>query len=310
MNPLVELWETPTAADIVMIAGWSQWADAGNISSGLPHYLIETFSARRIGQIASDSFYLFQVPGTHHFLRPEVSLTQGQISSMSRHKNEFYYLGSLNSERKGLVIFLGEEPRMQVDRYVDALLDAAQALRVRRIIALGGVYGAMPYDKDREVSCVFSQPHLADELASYAVRFTDYEGGVTISTYLVDAARRRVQECLAFYSFIPAYDFSAGAMQPQSLRIDDDYRAWHELMRRINHMADLRLDLEDLEQRGEAVTQAIAASIADLDRRMPQLNIRAYLATLSEQFTEHPFLPLDDVWTETLNDILEGFDEE
>ena len=32
MDERVHLWETPTANEIVMIAGWHQWADAGSIS--------------------------------------------------------------------------------------------------------------------------------------------------------------------------------------------------------------------------------------------------------------------------------------
>jgi len=77
MDNLVELWEKPLADEVYMIAGWRQWADAGNTSSGLPQYLIEQTGARRIGKIKSDGFYLFQIPGTHHFLRPEIKLHEG-----------------------------------------------------------------------------------------------------------------------------------------------------------------------------------------------------------------------------------------
>ena len=60
-----------------MIAGWHQWADAGSISSGLPLYLIEQTQARKIGRIKPDGFYLFQIPGAHHLLRPVVKLNEG-----------------------------------------------------------------------------------------------------------------------------------------------------------------------------------------------------------------------------------------
>ena len=35
MDERVYLWETPTASEMIMVAGWHQWADAGSISSGL-----------------------------------------------------------------------------------------------------------------------------------------------------------------------------------------------------------------------------------------------------------------------------------
>jgi len=60
-----------------MIAGWHEWADAGAVSSGLPQYLIDETRARKIGEIAPDGFYLFQIPGTHHLLRPVVQLEEG-----------------------------------------------------------------------------------------------------------------------------------------------------------------------------------------------------------------------------------------
>ena len=77
MNDLVELWEKPTAEEVYMIVGWRQWADAGAISSRLPEYLVKQTNATKIGQIKPDDFYLFQVPGTHHFLRPEITLKDG-----------------------------------------------------------------------------------------------------------------------------------------------------------------------------------------------------------------------------------------
>ena len=41
MSDVVDLWETPQAEEVIMFAGWRQWADAGSTSSGLPQYLIK-----------------------------------------------------------------------------------------------------------------------------------------------------------------------------------------------------------------------------------------------------------------------------
>ena len=45
MNENIELWDRLPADEVYLIAGWSQWADAGNISTGLPAYLIEHLKA-------------------------------------------------------------------------------------------------------------------------------------------------------------------------------------------------------------------------------------------------------------------------
>jgi len=306
MDDLIELWEKPIAEETYMIAGWRQWADAGAISSGLPQYLIDKTGARKIGEIKPDGFYLFQIPGTHHFLRPQIKLEEGYRKALTPRSNEFFYSGN---DKKGLLIFLGEEPHLNADRYADALLDVVQELDVRRVAAVGGVYGAMPYDRDREVSCVYSLREMKKELAQYAVKFSNYEGGTTIGTYLVDRAERRGIELLVFYGFVPAYDFSQLTTLVQGVRIENDFKAWYDLMRRFNHMFDIEIDLSDLERRSEELTSSMDAKIDELDEQMPQLEIREYMEKVAEDFKERPFIPLDDVWAKGLQDIFDDMED-
>jgi proteasome assembly chaperone (PAC2) family protein len=300
MDDRLQLWEKPVADRKYMIAGWQQWADAGSISSGLPEYLVDVTGARKVGEIESDDFYLFQVPGTHHFLRPEVKLEEGYRVELESPRNEFYYaqIGS-----KGLFIFLGEEPHLRAGRYAEVFLDAVQELGVSRVAALGGVYGAMPYDKDREVSCVYSLPDMKEELAQYAVRFSNYEGGATIGTYLVDRAEERDIELVDFYVFVPAYDFSELSETLQGVRIETDYKAWYDLTRRFNHMFDLGIDLSDLARQADEITASMDAEINQLNEKMPELHVRDYMQKLAKNFTEISFMPLDDVWERELGDL-------
>ncbi len=302
MDRLVELLENPPAAQKVMIAGWEQWADAGSISSGLPQYLIDRTEARRIGWIRPEGFYLFQVPGTHHFLRPEIKLEGGYRRKLDVHRNEFYYTGD---QHQGLVIFLGEEPHLNAERYADAFLDAVQALGVKRVVALGGVYGPMPYDKSREISCIYSLPHMKDELSRYAVKFSDYEGGVTISTFVADRAEHRGVEFVGFYGFVPSYDFTLKTDTLQGVRIENDFKAWYEIMRRLNYMFDLPIDLSDLQARSEDLVEAMHAKVAELDRELPHLHVRRFLDKIGRDFEEMPFMPLDDMWERELGDLFE-----
>ena len=306
MDNLVELWEKPLAEEIYMIVGWRQWADAGSISSGLPQYLIEQTDARRIGTIKSDGFYLFQIPGTHHLFRPEIKLDEGYRQELRIRKNEFFYSGD---DRKGLVIFLGEEPHLNVERYAEAFFHAVKELGVTRVAAIGGVYGAMPYDKDRQVSCVYSLPEMKDELAEYAVRFSNYEGGTTIGTYLVDRAEQSEVEFLVFYAFVPAYDFSQFSAHHQGIRIDNDFRAWYDLTTRLSHMFDLAIPLSDLERKSDELTSSMDDKIAQLERTMPQLKVREYMETLAEDFVEMPFMPLGEVWERELGHLFEDMED-
>jgi len=306
MDDLVELWEKPAAEEIYMIVGWRQWADAGAISSGLPQYLIEQTGAQKIGQIKPDGFYLFQIPGTHHLLRPEINLEEGYRQELRLNKNEIFYSGN---DQKGLIIFLGDEPHLNEGKYAAAFFQVVKELAVTRVAGLGGVYGAMPYDKDRSISCAYSLKPMQSELTKYAVRFSNYEGGATIGSYLLDRAEEEGVEFVAFYAFVPAYDLSELSIRFQGLSIENDYKAWHDLMRRLNYMFGLEIDLSDLEQQSEALLSSMEAKIDELEAKMPQLNVRAYLEKATSDFTEMPFMPLGEVWERELGDLFEDLED-
>jgi len=221
-------------------------------------------------------------------------------------KNEFYYSGD---DRKGLVVFLGEELHMGVERYAEAFFHAVKELRVRRVAALGGVYGAMPYDKDRQISCVYSLPEMKDELTKYAVKFSNYEGGTTIGTYLVDRAEQSEVEFFVFYAYVPAYDFSQFSAHHQGIRIDNDFKAWYDLTTRLSHMFDLAIPLSDLERKSDELTSSMDDKIDQLERAMPQLKVREYMERLAEDFVEMPFMPLGEVWERELGDLFEDMED-
>lgn len=307
MDALVKLWEQPVTQELYMLAGWQQWADAGSISSGLPRYLIKKLEARKIGEIVAENFYLFQVPGAHHFLRPQVKLEEGHRVTMSFPQNELFYTGD---QHKGLLLFAGEEPHLNMDRYAGAFLDIVHSLHVKRVVILGGVYGAMPYDKDREVSCVYSLPSLKAELSKYAVRFSDYEGGATIGAYLAHKAEARDIEVVVFYGFVPSYDFSELAGPVHGLRIENDFKAWYDLMRRVNYMFNMEIDLAELEQESKRLSTSMEAELEELETHISEVDIRDYLEKLFEDFQERRFIPLGDMWERGLRDLFKDMEND
>jgi proteasome assembly chaperone (PAC2) family protein len=302
MDDRIVLDETPTAQEKFMIAGWRQWADAGSISSGLPQHLIDQTDARKIGELKPGGFYVFQIPGTHDLLRPKVKLQDGYRRHLATKRNEFFYTGD---EEKGLVIFLGEEPHLNVERYVDAFLDAVVELGVKRVATLGGVHAPVPYDKDRQVSCVYSLPGLRAELAKYAVRFSNYEGGSSIGTYLIHRAEQRGIELLAFYVLVPFYDFMQLSARFAGIQLEEDFKAWYDLLQRFNHLFGLNLDLSNLEGKSKQLGAIIDAQINELDEKMPELGVREQIAELTAEFEELSFVPLSDVWERELKDLFE-----
>ena len=305
MPETVELWDTPQAERMVMLAGWRQWADAGSLSSGLPKYLVQRSKAQRIGRINNHGFYLYQIPGTHDLVRPVVKFDNGYPRSLETRSNELFFT---RSGECGVVIFLGDEPHLDIDRYTNALFDVAGTLRVERIVGLGGVYGELPFDRERIVSCNFSLRRMAGEFARLAVNLSDYHGGASIGSYLCSRAGERELEYAGMHALVPTYDFSNVGKLANTIRIENDFTAWLGVMKRINFMLRTDFALDDLEQKSRKLVEVVESKVQELENMAPEAGVRAYLQRLSDEFEEPVFDPLDDVWEDALRGLLDDKD--
>jgi proteasome assembly chaperone (PAC2) family protein len=303
----LELFEKPSATELYMVAGWRQWADGGAMSSGYIEYLINTLGARKIGHIKPDGLYLFQTQVSQFLFRPRVKFENGYRTEMEGPRNDVYYWSEGD---KGLLLFIGDEPHMNVERYAEAFFEIATELGVKRIVATGGVYASVPYKRDRNFTCTYSLPGMRSEMEDYKVSLSDYEGPVSIGSYLNDRAEKLNLEYLAWYAFVPMYDFSRmlQQQQQQGISIEEDFKAWYDVSRRINHMFGLKLDLADLLEKSNALTEQIDQSVEELAQQMPQFPVKEYLAKLDSEFEERVFgvkpeARLSDVWEDALGDL-------
>lgn len=301
----VEITNRPGTKEIVMLAGWQQWADAGAVSSGLPEYLVRLMNAQKIGSIRPDGFYLYQFPGTHDLVRPVIKFNQGYPVSLTSPENNFYYY---EEGDRGVVIFRGDEPHLDIERYTNAFLEAAKELGVTRIIGMGGVYGEVPFDKDRTVSAIYSLRSMKKELARLAVAFSDYEGGASIESYICKRASQRKVPFMALYAFVPAYDFSEVSDIGNTIRLEDDYSAWLGVIQRVNFINKLNIPTSDLVDKANQLMEIVREKIDEIDNAAPQLGLKDYVQKISESFTEVQFNPLDDVWEEELKRLSDKFD--
>ncbi len=307
MSKEVTIVERPIAKEIYMLVGWRQWADAGSVSSGLPQYLIEHSKAHKIGSIDPSGFYLFQIPGTHDLVRPVVKFKEGYPEYLESERNEFFYSGD---EERGLVYFLGDEPHLDAERYVAALLHAAKELRVKRIIGFGGVYGELPYNKERIISSTYSQKHMKAELDNLAVNFSDYHGGGSIGSYVCRRAAEQDIEYMSLYAFVPTYDFSHMSRNASGIQIENDFMAWLGVMRRVNYMLKLNLDLSELEAKSERLVKLMDDKIEEISKTFPDINIHEYMQSLENDFEEVVFEPLQDLWEDEFNRLFDKLEDE
>ncbi|MFC2021567.1 PAC2 family protein [Chloroflexota bacterium] len=269
-----------------MIAGFSQWANAGNVSTGIPEYLIEKLQARRVGHIRKDDFYIFQLPGSHFMFRPPVKYVEGYERSYQEEPlNDFYYA---EIGEKGLIIFIGTEPNQREDVYVNTLLDGAEELGVKRIIVPAGVGGEVPFDKERLVSCTYSLEKMKEELDNYAVTFSNYDRNATIGMVINHYSKERSIESIRMSARTPTYQLS--------LTVSSDKRAMYDILRRIRYMFGINLDLSDLEKESKQQISDLESALKGLCMDNPEPQITGYMEQIGEgfeelKFEEHAIIP-------------------
>jgi predicted ATP-grasp superfamily ATP-dependent carboligase len=264
-----------------MIAGFNQWANAGNVSSGLPEYLIEKLQAKRIGHICKDDFYLFQLPVSHYLFRPSVKYVDGYEEDYQEEPVNDFHCAEIDG--KVLIIFIGTEPNQREDVYVNTLLDGATELGVKRIIVPAGVGGEVPFDKERLVSCTYSLKHMQKELKNYAVTFSNYGRNATIGMVINHHCKERGIESLRLSARTPSYELQ--------LTISSDRRAIYDILRRIRYMLGINLDLSDLEKEIKLQNSDFQNAIKKLCMDNPELEpqITKYMEQVEKEFTELRF---------------------
>jgi len=310
-DQLFVLREKPEAR--YLIAGWRrQWSDGGEISSGLPRYLIDKLNAKEIGEFGEDVSKLcfpFQVPGTHDVYRPRVVYEDGLPSRDMHRRNYFYDAGN------GLIIFLGEEPWFRIDVYGKAFFQAVQELGVEKTVAVEGYNGAAPPELERNISCTFSQSRMREELERYGLRFSNYgsqgRNGPTIGMALITIAHHDFPDLdmLRFGAMAPMFPFLSQNNDP--VGIARDHRAFYDIMKRLKSMFKLDIDLAELMALGESESEQLRETLERIGSDNP--DARRIIDRARADYVVMPFeesVELDPGLDRALQDILQNMPEE
>jgi predicted ATP-grasp superfamily ATP-dependent carboligase len=304
-DELVIFEQKPTAN--YLIAGWRrQWSNGGRISSGLPRYLIEKLSAKKIGELGpqvSTMCYPFQVAGTHDAFRPVAAFQEGLPSESMHRENYFFDAGN------GLIIFLGEEPWYRLDIYVKGFLEAIKELGIKQTVAVEGVNGPAPPDLERRITCAYSKASMKEDLERFGLQFSSYgsEGrrGPTIGMALVSVAH---------FEYPDIEMFRLGAMAPlypllssnnQQLGITRDHRSFYDIMRRLNAMFDLTIDLNELKSLADTESGELQTNLEKLSESSREA--KQVIEQVRSEYSYTPFeqrVELDPALDQTLEDIL------
>ncbi len=284
-------YERPHLTDPVMLVGFTGWLDGGEASTGPVDYLVQKLPTRRLAEIDMGDFLINQLPGTE-FLRPHVETEDGLIVEIQYPTSVFHYWHSENPERPhDLVLLRGSEPHLHWRDYCELVVTVAQQLGVHRMYSVGGVLDTSPHTREPIVSCSLSDLSLKAELASYTVSYSNYKGPSTFNSALMAAWRQQGLEAIHLTgrsTYYPEFNIS----------IPHNAKVIHALLRRLNRLIGLGLDLSDLEEAGrelQAKLDGIVARNAKLKRYVEELERNFVEVRYNEPIEGEPEEFVDDV---------------
>ena len=193
----------PEMHDARMVLGFSGWMDGGDVSTGAVEHLIEALNATDLAEIEPEDFYVYSFPGSMEvsaLFRPACKIEQGLVTQYVPPRNVFY---ACPSER--LILFEGKEPHLHWRPFAERIFEVAARFDVRTIYFIGSVGGVTPHSREPRLFCSMSDVAMRAELAALGVRFSDYQGPASFTTYLTACAVGRGVRMVSLVAEIPAY---------------------------------------------------------------------------------------------------------
>jgi proteasome assembly chaperone (PAC2) family protein len=270
-----------------MVCGIGGWVDGGSAATGTITYLTGRLRAKRFAEIPISRFHIYQVPGQES-LRPQVSMKDGLLRQHRFPSNHFYYWVNPKSDRD-LVLFQGAEPNLNWEEYADAILKVAKDFSVGRIYLLGGVLDRCPHTMEPNVSCSCTSPALKEEMSRYAARFSNYEGPGSFGTTLLYLCQSKDIEMVSMTTvatYYPEFNLMM-PYNPKSIRA---------LLKRLNHLLGLGLDLGDLDELVKEYEGKVDFAVSQSE------SFKAYVKKMEEGYQELAFEePLEISGEEAVN---------
>lgn len=230
-----------------LVMGFSGWMNGGEVSTGTVEAFIDTLRTRIIAEIDTSSYYISNFPGSMEItslFRPHCMINEGIIEEFDEPANVFW----ANPENN-LVFFMGQEPNMNWKRYAETIFKFCEKFNISRIFFLGSVAGLVPHTREPRFSCTVSDSQMKHNMERLGLRFNNYNGPASISTYLISRAKRQNLLMASIICEIPAY---VHGRNPSCIE---------SMAKHISGMLGLGLDFKELKQLGQQLERKLTEVI-------------------------------------------------
>jgi len=256
----IAVYEEPSLHHPKMAAAFAGWADATHAGTSALSYLAKKLKAKEFANINAEEFYDFPAN------RPIVTISQGVIQQVLMPTSTFYY-----AKRQGhdLIFFLGDEPNLKWNRYVDSVLKFVNYWEIDRIYLLGGLYDTVTHTRETKITGATSQPHLTQVLKEHNIETLDYQGPSSIYSLILAVCKEKGMEAISLWGHVPFY-----------IRAESNPLTCLALLNKLIGLLEIKLELADM----EAMAKRFSSKLDQLLTQSPKLAL--YIRKLEKQYED------------------------
>lgn len=219
---------TPALRQPVLITAFAGWNDAGEAASAAVRWMVRRLPAQRMGSIDPERYHDFTST------RPTVR-GAGAERRLSWPAHEVFYHHD-DKRPRDLAFLIAREPELRWRGYCETVIELAGQIGATTLLTLGAFLGDTPHRRPVPVSGFATTPALRARLMAVGAELTNYEGSTGITGVLPYYARRAKLEAVSLW-----------AETPQYLQTTANPKAALALVRSLNALLELDLDLQRLE---------------------------------------------------------------
>jgi hypothetical protein len=225
----------------VVVAAFEGWNDAGEAASAAVTHLAGSCAAAPAGELDPEDYYDFQVN------RPTITLDAGGVRQLDWPTTRLL-VGHLPDGRD-LLLVRGIEPSIRWRSFTAELVDLCQSVDAPAVVLLGALLADSPHNRSVPVTGVGPPSDLTARLTLHP---SSYTGPTGIVGVLGDALARRGLPVVSYWASVPYY-----VAQPPSPK------ATLALLRHVEDVLDLPLDLADLPEEAVAWERAVDEMVSE-----------------------------------------------
>jgi proteasome assembly chaperone (PAC2) family protein len=189
--------ELPKLNHPVLIAGFTGWGNALQLSSAMAVYIVHQLKARKFAEIDPDIYFRYDD------MRPRVRIEDGVLKNLEMPEGKFWVVQN-EQNNSDIVILKADEPNLRWRGFVNEFFGLCTMLNIRTIITLGSMFDHVLHT-DKLISAIVSGEESASLLKGKGVNSISYQGPGAIHAFIHSEGIKRGLNCISLWCHCPFY---------------------------------------------------------------------------------------------------------